>query len=1097
MIEPDEYSVLHVDDDPGFAETTAAFLEREDDSFTVETVTSASEGVERLSRDDFDCIVSDYDMPGQNGIEFLKSVREKAPDLPFVLFTGKGSEGIASEAISAGVTDYLQKRGGTDQYAVLANRVRNGVRRHRAEKDRKRQRKAIETAREGISILDEDGEYIYVNQAYADIYGYKPDEMCGEHWELVYPDGEIEVAQNVILPTVAEDGYWSGETTGLRADGTTFRKDHTVTRTETGELICSIRDRSVEQEREVELTQLRTLIDVLSDPVYVLDETGEFEYVNDAFIEMVGYDRETIVGASPSLIKSPETIERSEANLGRVLSSNGPDSVQFEIEIQPEQGEPILCEDHMDVLPYEGESFEGSVGILRDITEQKERENMLQRYKYVYESALSGIAIVDPDGELVDVNPAFLDMWGYDDEADAIGRPAIDMWDDPEQAMSVLERIEERGHLEGELEAVRADGSTFYARGVTSHLTDSDGNPIGVIASFFDITERKEREAELEVQSTAMEAAMDGISILNADGEYIYMNQAHADVFDYDADELLDSTWRRLYHDDEIARIEQEVFPILEREGEWRGETVGKRRDRTSVHQEITLSLLDDGKLICTNRDITERTERKRELERNREFLEQTQNVANVGGWEIDLRTESLRWTDEVYRIHGADMEFEPTVEDGIEFYHPEDRTTVQDAVERVATEGEPYDLELRIVTADDEVRWVHARGEPRYEDSEIVGVRGTFQDITERIEHEQQLERKTEKLEQLATKYGLQYRTLFEEAPVMTVLTRSEDGRPIIEDCNSQFVTTVGYDADTIIGSELAEFYTLESAERLQSGGYSQSVNGQYTREKRDLVTIDGEVVEALLRAVPRRTADDEIIGTVAMYIDITERESVKRANERLEEFTSVVSHDLRNPLGVATGRLELLAEECDSDHLDSIQRALDRMGALIEDLLTLAREGKEVTDTRPVDLATISNSCWETVETTQAVLRGTTDQVVRADAGRLKQVFENLFRNAIEHGGPDVTVSVGELDDGFYVEDDGPGIPSDVRGDIFEAGYSQSADGTGFGLTIVEQSVNAHDWQIHATDGADGGARFEITGVEFIQEPQDQNDLKRQSRR
>ncbi|TKX54241.1 PAS domain S-box protein, partial [Halorubrum sp. SP9] len=110
----------------------------------------------------------------------------------------------------------------------------------------------------------------------------------------------------------------------------------------------------------------------------------------------------------------------------------------------------------------------------------------------------------------------------------------------------------------------------------------------------------------------------------------------------------------------------------------------------------------------------------------------------------------------------------------------------------------------------------------------------------------------------------------------------------------------TLGYDADAITGSELTEFYTPESEEELQSGGYSRSINGEFTREKRDLVANDGEVVEALLRSVPRRTADGEIIGTVAMYIDITERESVKRTNKRLEEFTSVVSHDLRNPLQV-----------------------------------------------------------------------------------------------------------------------------------------------------------------------------------------------------
>jgi PAS domain S-box-containing protein len=416
---------------------------------------------------------------------------------------------------------------------------------------------------------------------------------------------------------------------------------------------------------------------------------------------------------------------------------------------------------------------------------------------------------------------------------------------------------------------------------------------------------------------------------------------------------------------------------------------------------------------------------------------------------------------------------------------HPDDKDELLAEMEAQQDETSdwPREQEFRIDHPDRGVRWVQARidaitdenGDP----SQLTGV---ATDITEQVEHEQQLEHKTEELEQLARKYETQYRTLFEEAPVMTILTRSEDGRPIIDDCNSQFVETLGYDADTVIGSELAEFYTPEYAERLQSQGYSQALNGQFTRERRELLTIDGEVIEALLRAVPRRTVDGEVIGTVAMYIDISERASVKRANERLEEFTSVVSHDLRNPLNVATGRLELAAQECDSDHLDHLKSALGRMETLIDELLTLAREQKEVTDAQPVDLAMIADECWENVETNQARVITTIDRGVRADRSRLKQVFENLFRNAVEHGGTDVTVTVGELDDGFYIEDDGPGIPSDERDAVFEAGYSQSADGTGFGLRIVEQIVTAHDWHVRVTDGADGGARFEITDVEFV---------------
>jgi len=125
-------NILHVDDDPEFAEITCKFLEREDERFTVSVETTVEDGLARLRQEAIDCIVSDYDVPGGDGIEFLETVREHYPDLPFILFTGKGSEGVASEAISAGVSDYLQKESGTDQYTVLANRITNLVSQYRA-----------------------------------------------------------------------------------------------------------------------------------------------------------------------------------------------------------------------------------------------------------------------------------------------------------------------------------------------------------------------------------------------------------------------------------------------------------------------------------------------------------------------------------------------------------------------------------------------------------------------------------------------------------------------------------------------------------------------------------------------------------------------------------------------------------------------------------------------------------------------------------------------------------------------------------------------------------------------------------------------------
>ncbi|MDS0283267.1 ATP-binding protein [Haloarcula onubensis] len=206
----------------------------------------------------------------------------------------------------------------------------------------------------------------------------------------------------------------------------------------------------------------------------------------------------------------------------------------------------------------------------------------------------------------------------------------------------------------------------------------------------------------------------------------------------------------------------------------------------------------------------------------------------------------------------------------------------------------------------------------------------------------------------------------------------------------------------------------------------------------------------------------------------------TLERTNERLEKFASVISHDLRNPLHVARARLELARETGSDEHFAPIARAHDRMEAIIEDTLTLAREGELVTDVSPVSLEAIATDCWENVATGGATLAADGDVELQADPSKLRHIFENLFRNAIEHGAgePDtVTVTVGPTADGFYVADDGPGIPPEKRERVFEQGYSDG-DGTGFGLAIVETIAQAHGWSVAVTESRAGGARFEFDG-------------------
>lgn len=212
---------------------------------------------------------------------------------------------------------------------------------------------------------------------------------------------------------------------------------------------------------------------------------------------------------------------------------------------------------------------------------------------------------------------------------------------------------------------------------------------------------------------------------------------------------------------------------------------------------------------------------------------------------------------------------------------------------------------------------------------------------------------------------------------------------------------------------------------------------------------------------------------------LERAEREqTLQSQNEQLSEFVSVVSHDLRNPLAIAAGRLDLAADECDSPHLDSVERALDRMEVLIDHLLTLARQGKRIGRRSPVDVGDVAVRAWENVETGNASLDIDEMYSIPADEKRLSQLFENLFRNAVFHAGGDVSVRVGVLPEnsGFYVEDDGPGIPPADRQYVFDCGYTTDG-GTGLGLTIVRVVAEAHNWEVHVIDSTAGGARFEFS--------------------
>lgn len=1016
----DTIHILHVDDDPSLNDMVATFLEREDDRITVQTATSAESGREMLADHNIDCVVSDYEMPGDDGIEFLQSVREEQPDLPFILYTGKGSEEVASDAISAGVTDYLQKESGTDQYTILANRVENAVERYRAEceaaQTRTQLRAISENSTDAIVIIDADSYIQFANPAVEDHFGYTPSELQGQRLTTIMPQRYREqhlAAVERYLQTGEQSLDWTDvEFSGLHKDETEvpvsisygkFQQD--------GEprFIGIIRDISERTRMEAQLREreerFRQLAENIGEVVWMSDpEKEELIYVNPAYEEIWGQSTAVLYDDPTAFLGAvhPEDRDRVEAALDTQI--RGEYDEEYRI-IRPD-GELRWVRDRaVPVENDEGEVYR-MVGIASDITERKEQTRQLETLI----SNLPGMVYRcrnEPHWPMNLVRGECEDLTGYSaaelESSDVVwGEEVIHPKDQDRMWTTVQGAVDSGFPFEVTYRIQTKGGATrwMWERG---RVVKPEYNEETLLEGFItDITERKEREQELEqtnaLLSTLIEALPVGVLAEDESRDVLTVNTRLFELFELsgspaeatgaDCEQLAEEVSEMFVESERFIERTNDLLAAYEPVDD---EELALADGRTFERSHRPINLPNGDGNLWIYRDVTDRTQREKEREKTIGFLQSLYEVAT--DWSADT-------TEKITRL----LEIGP----------------------------ETLNLPSGYLT--------------RIEVTDEANEMGTQRVIEASGDHES---------------------------------LQPGDSCPLSDSYCRQTIKT---DRVVAIRDALAAGWEDDPAyKRFNLGCYIGTT-----------ITVNNDLYGTVFfasetpREHPFTDADRTFVRLMSQLVSYElernhAQQELQQQNERLKEFASIVSHDLRNPLNVAEGRLELARQEDDNEHLESVERAHERMNILIDDLLTLAREGNEATDMEPVSLADCSESWWRTVATAGATLVTEADRTLTADRTQLQQLLENLYRNAVEHSEKDVTVTVGELDDGFYVEDDGSGIVESEREKVFDAGYSTNESGTGFGLSIVKQIVESHDWEIRVTESSDGGARFEITGVDF----------------
>jgi PAS domain S-box-containing protein len=975
--------------------------------------------------------------------------------------------------------------------------------------------------------VDAGRRYRFTNRAYEEWFGEKAQ---GKHVEeTLGHDAYQKISRYVDRVLNGETVQYETEVSYREGGDRYVNATYIPDRAGAGQVrgfFALVQDMTERRQAQAELRQWADAFEGCAHGIAMDDpNTNRITVCNPAFAKMHKCSVEEIVGSAILNLYAPSDHEHVRR---QVEKADQIGHVRFEAS--------MICKDRsvfpveMDLVSVLGDDGEllYRVATAQDISERKTIDQKLKESEAKYRTLVENLpAITYISGPEQYIGASYIspqvEVLGFDREA-WLADP--DYWfrqiypEDRERVRTELQHFEAGAEsFRAEYRLMLPDGETRWFQDESIIVKDPAGSPMLKQGFMIDITERKQAEENLRRFQLLSGHSRDIILFIRYhDGQILDANTAALEAYGYSREELLDITIQSLR-----ANHTQNLTTDQMAQADARGilfETVHRRKDGTTFPVEVSSQGATIGgvrSLISIVRDITDRKRAQEALQLKDELLRLTSEIAKVGGWEFDPKTGKGTWTDEVARIHDLDPAQETSVEIGLGFYVGESRPKIEQAVQEAIQLGKPYDLELEMVTARGNRKWVRTMALPTVRDGEVVKVQGIFQDITGQKEAEKQLQAARDELER-----KVQERTaaLSEANALLQALMDNIPDQIYFKDTESRFIRNsrsqailLGLnDPSEAVGKTDFDFfpdaakYYAEEQEVMRTGI-------ALVDHEEWVIWPDGREMWVSTTKMPLRNSAAETIGVFGISHDITDRKraehairqlnadlekqagQLQSANKELEAFSYSVSHDLRAPLRAIDGYTRILVEDYAS-LLDNegkricgvISREARRMGQLIDDLLAFSRLGRKEMYSSKIDMralvVVVLNEMIREEDRERMDIHIARLPVVRGDSSLIRQVWVNLISNALKFTSKkerpviEIASKASRDEITFYVRDNGAGFEmeyADKLFGVFQRLHSESEfSGTGVGLAIVQRIIRRHGGRVWAEGKVDQGATF-----------------------